>query len=451
MSRRLRSTFDAALSETPCATPHFTADLLVEGLRSGLTQAERWRAVLHFGRLRCGECWELLQQTAERNLLPARAGPADSFDPVVMALRRLVMTYWTEASQPAGSPDLDQLRPAHTYWIGHSRIEELGFCRLSLEENRQYALAHPDSALAAARNMLDLVHSLPFADVGASYLDLEALARAYLADELRSAGDLAGAARQLAISGQELERGSGAEELRATWYELASDLAQARGQYTLALSQIAEALELSATVRIPGRWAETFVRQGLARLRCGELPAAARAFRRALDEIPPGKILRLRLEALQLLALTQLRRRRLDEATEHLAEVHSLGVEMAPPLMRAQLAWIQGMLHLEAGRTAEAEESLRDAVQRFRDLGRPVDAAQCLAALGRLYVTHRRPRDLEQLERDFLPLLETPETRRWVLAELTKVARWAEAAGMPLDSELSGAVKLADEPNIWIH
>ncbi len=68
-------------------------------------------------------------------------------------------------------------------------------------------------------------------------------------------------------------------------------------------------MELVRGVGVEGRKAETLVLLGTVRLRSGDDHGAADAFRQALRAIPPGKFQRLRLRALQALALVEVRRR----------------------------------------------------------------------------------------------------------------------------------------------
>lgn len=435
-----------SLAGSPAANRHFTAGELRHALAAGLSDPDRWRAILHFGRRRCDRCWNLLKRLAAGELLPqvVEGSPGRGFDSVLAALWRLIVAYRSPAI-------VDQLRPVHRFWLGHSRLQDFGFLRLMLEESRQYALEHPASGLVVARSTLDLLAQPNFEDLGRRWTDLRALARAYLGDEHRAAGDPTRARRQLAAAEQGLWRGTGDPELRATWLELKAELEQAGGQYTLALGLLDEALELLRPLEIEGRSTETRVLLGLVRLRSGNDRGAGDAFRQALSDMPPGKTQRLRLKTLLYLALAEVRSRRFNDARRNLAAASKLEDSYATQLLQAQRLWIEGILHLETRSYGDAEEPLRQSLQRFLMLGRVLDAAQVLAGLGRLYAVTQRTAEFEGLDREFDALLQAPATRKWVLALREQVVRWAEEAGRTLRSSSELLTGFDGDPKKWIH
>ena len=297
--------------------------------------------------------------------------------------------------------------------------------------------------------MLDLLQGPPFEDFG-RWGNLEALARTYLGDEHRAMGELDLAAQQLSIAGRELRRGIGDLELRATWLELKAELAQARGQYTLALGLLDEALELLRRNEIEGRQAETLILRGLAHLRSGDDPGARKDFQHALSNIPPGKTLRMRLRALQYLALAEVRSRRFVDAQHHLAAASELRAH-STKLLEAQRLWTEGILHLETRNYGAAEEPLHRSLERFRMLGRTLDAAQVLTSLGRLYMATDRWPEFVGLERKFRPLLEVPATLKWVLALRERVVRWAKQGRISLPSNAELLAELGEDRKKWVH
>ncbi len=433
------------LFEDPAHERHFTADELQDAFANGLSDAGQLRAIVHFGWMRCDVCWRHLKELAPlgtHELCLDRPPPDGAVDPVLAALRRVLTTH-------RGPATLDQLRPVHRFWLDHAGIKETGFLRLMLEESRQHALEHPRTGLAAARKTLALLERLPLKDLGRRWEDLKALARMYLGDEHRAAGDRDLAAQQLAAAQRGL--GTGNPELEATWFEIKAELAQANGQYTLAIGLLDQALRLLHSTEIEGRKAETLVLLGLFRLRRGDDRGAKEAFQQALLEMPLGKNLRLRLRTLQHLAMAELRSRNFDAVGEHLAAARLLEADHTTPLLQAQRLWTEGNLHLEKGRYADAEEPLRSSLERFRMLGRTLEAAQVLVSLGRLYALSGRIKEFSGLEHQFRPLLAAPATRRWVLDLRERVVRWAEEAGVSLRSSSELLDELDDDQTRWVH
>ncbi len=441
-----RNQIDASLLRRLSEGRHFTADELRDAFAGGFSDTDRLRAVVHFGQMRCKVCWDLLKGLTMLDTMPPRVegSRVRAFDPLLAALRRLVLAYLIPTT-------VDRLRPVHGYWVLHSRFQKLGFLRLALEESRQHRFEYSATGLAVARGTLDLLERLPVEDLGVSWIDLKARARAYLGDAHRAAGQRRLAVRQLATARQELSRGTGDPELGATWHELRARLALAGGQYTTALDLLDEAMELVRGVEVKGRDAETLVLLGLARLRGGDDHGAADAFRQALRAIPPGKNHRQRLRALQVLALVEVRSRNFVEAGEHLATARALEAEHSSPWLRGERLWIEGILHFEAGRHAEAEGPLRSSLERFQQLGRIRDAAQVLSNLARVYVAGGRVDELPALEREFWPLLQAPATRKWVLALRERIVRWAEKEGLTLPSTAETLAELDGNREPWVH
>ncbi len=425
---------------------HFTADELRDAFAGGFRDLDRWRALAHFGRKRCVRCWGVLKKLASSEkpvpcLDECSEGP---YDPVLATLRLLVECYLRPAT-------FNHLRPTLRHWFAHSRHHELGFLRLMLETSRQHAFEQPATGIATARATRGRLARRPFEDeISPAWDDLKTLARVYLGDEHRAGGDHDPAARQFAAAKPLLRKG-GDPELGATLLELRAELAQAGGQYAMALGLLDQALQLAGRVEIEGRKAETLIRQGLARLRASDDHGAGAAFRRALAAMPPGRMLRLRLETHQYLALAELRCRRLDATGKHLAAVRVLEAGHGTPLQHAQRLWIEGLAHIENELYSAAEEALRESLRHFRTLGLTLDAAQVLASLGRLYAITKKPEKLDELERDFQPLLEAPATRRWVLALREKVVRWAEESGHCLPSGSRLPTELDDDGKGWVN
>ncbi len=442
-----RNPISPALVRTLAEGPHFTVDELRGAFASGFRGTDRLRAVVHFGQIRCEVCWGLLKELASLGAPPPPAGDSQgrAFDPVLATLQRLVAAYFRPAT-------VDRLRPVLRFWLGNSRFAELGFFRLVLEESRQQALDQQATGLVVARETLDLLERLPFADdFGRRWIDLEALARTYLGDEHRIAGEHELAARHLATAKRQLLRGTGDPELGATWRELRAELAMADGLCPLARGLLDEALELLRRVDVEGREAETWILKGLARLRGGDDRGAGAAFRQALSAMPPGKAPRMRLLAHQHLALAEVRSRRFAGARESLDAARTLETEHTTPLLQAQRLWIEGLFHIGTKTYGKAEGPLRDSLQRFRLLGQTLDAAQVLANLGQLYALTRRTREFEGLEQEFRPLLRARATRNWVLALRERVVCWAKAAGISLPSRSQTLAELDGENKDWIH
>ncbi len=440
-----RKSTHLSLFEDPVHERHFAADELQDALATGFSDADRLRAIFHFGSMRCDVCWRILKELAGSGAAETcleRPPRHRGIDPVLAAIHRLITTYRRPAT-------LDQLRPVHRFWLDHAKTQETGFLRLVLEESRQHALEHPDTGLATARQTLALVKRLPLKDLGRRWQDLEILAQMYLGDEHRANGERDLAAQQLAAV--QTKSGTGDPELEATRLEIKAELAQTNGQYTLATGLLDRALTLLSSTEIEGRKAETLVLLGLMRLRRRDDRGAKEVLQQALLEMPLGKNLPLRLRTLQHLAMAELRSRNFNAAGEHLAAARLLEANYTTPLLQAQRLWTEGNLHLETNRLADAEEPLRSSLERFRMLGRPLDAAQVLVSLGRLYALSGRIQEFSGLEHQFRPLLAAPATRRWVLALRERVVRWAGEAGVSLQSNSELLDELDEDQTRWVH
>ncbi len=408
------------------ADDHFTANGLRRAFAVGFRGTERLCAIMHFGRTRCRLCWRRLEglATLEAPSLPAE-GSDVAFDPVLVALRRLVNGY----REPEA---IDQLRSMHAFWFHRCRLEGIGFFRLLVEESRQHGFDHPTTGLAVAEETLDLLESLPFENLGLPWIDLKALARAAVGDEHRAAGRHRPAFEHLETARRELMLGTGDPELWVTWHEMVIELTLAIDFNGMARDLVERAMELVRQIEVEGRDAETLVLLGLVQLRFGEDHRAADAFRQALSALVPGKTARLRLRVLLLLALAEVRNRCFTEAREHLAAARALEAGHPTPLLRAEGLWIEGTLHLETESYGEAEEPLRKSLQGFQMLGLTARAMQVLLSLTRVYVATGRIQEFAKLEQEFRPLLEAPAARKWILTMHEWFLRWATKQGLPL-------------------
>lgn len=134
----------------------------------------------------------------------------------------------------------------------------------------------------------------------------------------------------------------------------------------------------------------------------------------------------LRLTLLQRLMSVLVDAGRVAWAAEHLGEAKQLALAYGDRHARVRLQWLEGIIHGQLGRFAEAEGALIEAREGFDEIGKTVDAAVAVLDLAELYSRQGRLVELEGLADAISALFERLQENREALAALEMVRQAAQ-------------------------
>ncbi len=275
------------------------------------------------------------------------------------------------------------------------RIGDSEKARENLE--RSVALARESDRAEAVRALLTLGYHLEVSEAdyeGAAEAYREALELAQEVGDLPSQVELHASLGQLAVENadwEEVERATEASESLAEREGLAGKLcfpyimrgvlSWRRGEWEEATKSFRRAHELGEQV---GRsevafnalhWLALTLRES------GDLAAAETELARALDICERAGLIAQSVEAISARAVVLALQGRTDQARAAAEEAERLAGRLHYPVGEAAKAEAAGAC---AEDPAAAAEQMEEARRRWRELGRPLDAARCLLVRGRL-------------------------------------------------------------------
>lgn len=112
-------------------------------------------------------------------------------------------------------------------------------------------------------------------------------------------------------------------------------------------------------------------------------------------------------------------------AAEHVSEAKQLALAYGDRHARVRLRWLEGIVHGQLSRFAEAESALIEAREGFVEIGKTVDAAVAVLDLAELYSRQGRLIELEGLADTISALFERLQENREALAALEMVRQAA--------------------------
>lgn len=131
-------------------------------------------------------------------------------------------------------------------------------------------------------------------------------------------------------------------------------------------------------------------------------------------------------------------------AAELLSSARELALASGERHDRIRLRWIEGVVHRQLGRFAEAEAALEEAREAFGGLDKPIDAALAVIDLAELYSREGRLAELESLAGTMVPLFGRLEHHGDAL-----VAVQEAAAGRSVTDDLLQDAREALHGSAW--
>jgi hypothetical protein len=405
----------------------------------------------------CASC----RQVTERFLLalpgaPARGEEIDYSPAFAAARRELGRHQISFAIEREEAPALLRELAAHRFdrqWLlvtQNPRFHTWSVCELLLDASHEWGFEEPGRALDFAELGAAVAAHLSPATYGAARVsDLAARAWATLANAERIRSDFRSAETGFARAEQLLKEGTGDPLEKARVLLLKASLKGNQGRSREAfrlLDRVAHIARLAGDPHLAGK---AQITQGFLRGVAGEPAEALRLLAAGVERIDPVAEPRLLVAARHNLILYLHESGRNGEALALLAATRPLHAELGDRMNLLRLQWVEGKIAL-AGEQFEVAEKLLLPIRSellARDLG--YDAALLSLDLARLYACQGRGADMRRLAEEILPIFQSRDVQREVLAALIVFQKAAEMERVTLDlvQELAEYLKKSRVPS----
>ena len=314
------------------------------------------------------------------------------------------------------------------------RFQTWSVCERLLEASAEQGFEDPGRALELAELGAGVAAHLSLATYGAARVsDLSAWAWATLANAQRIRSDFRSAATGFARAEQLLGEGTGDPLERARVLLLKASLYGNQGKSREANRLLDEVVLLARQNGDSHLAGKALITQGFL---CGVAGDEAEAIRRltaGIEQIDGLAEPRLLVSARHNLILYLNESGRHEEALALLAVTRPLYAELGDRMNLVRLQWVEGKIALVRGELARAEELLVAVGQELvaRDLG--YDAALLSLDLARIYARQGRGAEMRRLATEILPIFQSRDVQREVLAALIVFRQAAEMERVTLD------------------
>jgi tetratricopeptide (TPR) repeat protein len=332
--------------------------------------------------------------------------------------------------------------PFHEQWLliaNETRFQSWALCDLLLEASREWGFQDPGRALDLAELGAAAAALLNPAVYGPTRVnDLAARAWSTLANAERIRSDFRAAEKGFAHAEQLLKEGTGDPLEKAWLLLLKASLRGNQGRFREAsrlLDRVAHIADRNGDLPLLGK---ALLTKGFLASVDGRPEEAIDLLTQGLERvdvssstgIPEPRLLVAARHNL-ILCLNESGRHR--EALALLAETRPLYLELGDRMNLVRLQWVEGKIALALGNLGLAEALFQEVRQELvsRELG--YDAALLSLDLARIYAQEGRSAELRRLAEEMLPIFQSRDVQREILATLIVFQKAAEMERVTLD------------------
>jgi len=360
------------------------------------------------------------------------------------------------AAEQDAAPALLAELAAHPFdhqWLQithETRFQTWALCDLLLEESREWGFQDPARALDLAELGAATAARLSPAVYGPARVnDLAARAWSTLANAERIRSDFRSAEKGFSRAEQLLKEGTG-DPLEKAWMLLQkASLRGNQGRFREAsrlLDRVARIADRNGDLHLVGK---ALVTKGFLSSVAGKPEEAIRFLLEGLERVDRTAEPRLLVAARHNLILCLNESGRMAEALDLLAATRPLYLELGNRMNLLRLQWVEGKIALALGSFESAEALLQEVRRELvtRELG--YDAALLSLDLARIYAHQGRATEMRRLAEEMLPIFQSRDVQREILAVLIVFQKAAEMERVTLDlvQELSAYLVRCRETN----
>lgn len=292
-----------------------------------------------------------------------------------------------------------------------------GLADLLIEESFARVSSAPKAALALAQLAKTVLAHCQ--DRSAVVVELYARATAHVANALRVAADLTGAADCFQDARFLLKvEGNSDRLVGAELDHLEASLLRARRDLPRACELLTRALAVYRLQGLPRQAARVLLTLSTIQRELGDLGRALEVAHEALELLDPEEEPRLALMARHNLAHLLQEAGSPEEAQSVVEESLPLYQRFPDAWTQLRLAWLQGNIARGLGRERDAEDAYRAVRDGFLRQGLGFDAALVSLDLALLYAEQGRARELKQLAAEMFGVFDAQDVHREAVAAL---------------------------------
>ncbi len=315
----------------------------------------------------------------------------------------------------------------HSLARSSGRFRTLAVCELVIERSFEERFGNAARAVELAELGLLLAGRLDGDRYGHSVVkDLQARAWAYLGNARRMTLDLAGAEEALANAERLAESGSADPLEEARILDLRCSLLSDQGRFEQAAELLDVVIDIYEGLRELHLKGRAMISKGVFLGYAGWPEEAIQTLRRGLGLIDWDADPRLVLMARHNLAWFLNDSGRSEEARRQLERFRHTYRQFDDPWTELRLTWLSGRIAEGLGRSAEAEDKLREVRRRLLEEGRGFDAALVTLDLANFYLQQGRRAEVKQLATEMLALFLSRDIHRHAMAALSVFQQAAE-------------------------
>jgi tetratricopeptide (TPR) repeat protein len=341
-----------------------------------------------------------------------------------------------QASAPALLAEL-AAHPFDRQWLmvtHQARFQSWVVCDLLLEASRDWGFQDPGRALDLAELGAAAAAHLNHAVYGTARVnDLAARAWATLANAERIRSDFRTADKGFARAEQLLKEGTGDPLEKARLLLLKASLRGNQGRFREALrllDRVAHIAHRNGDLHLAGK---ALISKGFVCGLAGKPEEAIQLLRKGLERVDVRCEPRLLVAARHNLVFYLHETGRERESLALLAETRPLYAELGDRMNLVRLRWLEGRIALAAGDLERAEPLFQEVGRELvsRELG--YDAALLSLDLAHVYAQQGRSAEMRRLAGEILPIFQSRDVEREVLAALIVFQKAAEMERVTLD------------------
>lgn len=313
-----------------------------------------------------------------------------------------------------------------------SRFQSWGLCELLLSQAIE-TLSGPLEARDIGDVAVALAEGLDPVFYGPALLeDMKARAWCYLANSRRLLSDLRGSEAAFEAAEAHLAQGTGERLERARLFDLKASLRTHQGRYEEALGLLNQAAVIYRRAQQRHFLGHVLLNKGHVCIWKGDLEIATGLLRQGLALVESEREPKLVATAYHNLAYVLNEMGQPREALSLVTRARLLYLEIGDSLYLIRLQYTEGKIALNLGRLEQAEGMLREVRKSFIEKGMPHDAALASMDLTQVYARQRRHAEIRVLAQELVPIFQSLDLQREVLAAVILFQQAAEAESVPL-------------------
>jgi tetratricopeptide (TPR) repeat protein len=315
-----------------------------------------------------------------------------------------------------------------------ARFQSWALCDLLLEESREWGFQDPGRALDLAELGAAAAAHLSHAVYGTARVnDLAARAWATLANAERIRSDFRSAEKGFSRAEQLLREGTGDPLEKARILLLKASLRGNQGRLREAIRLLDQGMHIAdrnGDLHLVGK---ALISKGFLHGVAGRSEEAIQFLSEGLERVDLHFEPRLLVAARHNLILCLSESGRQTEALALLADTRHLYAELGDRMNLMRLQWVEGKIALSLGNFEPAEALLQEVRGELIGQGLGYDAALLCLDLAHIYAQQGRSGEMCQLAEEILPIFQSRDVQREVLAALLVFQKAARMERVTLD------------------